>query len=119
LISRGEGKPQAVYTVFLVSRIELIGRTAHAVCRLPGFRTAGHLRVTLLPMTRKLKGAVAITTIALVAAWVKRKWARQSTSAGDGDVPVEHSFLQADDDYLAEIIFRAKPALEKAYGLET
>jgi hypothetical protein len=70
-------------------------------------------------MTRKLKGAVAITTIALRAAWVKRKWGPQSTGTGDGDLPVEQSFLQADDDYLAEIIYRAKPALEKAYGLET
>ena len=70
-------------------------------------------------MTRKLKGAVAITTIALVAAWVKRKWGSQSTDSGDSDLPVEDSFLATDDDHLAEIILRAKPALERAYGLET
>jgi hypothetical protein len=69
-------------------------------------------------MTRKLKGAVVITTVALVAAWVKRKWARNSTSAVDADPPFENSFLETDDDYLAEIIQRAKPALERAYGLE-
>ena len=69
-------------------------------------------------MTRKLKGAVAITTIALVAAWVKRKWMRPPTGAGDGDIRIEDGSLQTDDDHLAEIIQRARPALERAYGLE-
>jgi hypothetical protein len=69
-------------------------------------------------MTRKLKGAVVITTVALVAAWVKRKWARQSASDGDREISFEHSFLETDDDYLAEIIHKAKPALERAYELD-
>jgi hypothetical protein len=69
-------------------------------------------------MTRKLKGAVAITTVALVAAWVKRKWGRPSIDTGDIDLPIEQSRSEAEDDHLAEIIHRAKPALERAYGLE-
>lgn len=70
-------------------------------------------------MTRKLKGAVVITTIALVAAWVRRKWARESTGISGSEAPLESSFLQEDDDYLAEIIEKAKPALERAYSLQS
>ena len=76
-------------------------------------------------MTRKLKGAVAVTTIALVAAWVKRKWIRRPIQTSEGESIAEsvneHDYRQelGNDDDLAEIIQRARPALERAYSLET
>jgi hypothetical protein len=72
-------------------------------------------------MTRKLKGAVAVTTIALVAAWVKRKWMRRPIETSEGESFNEYDYRQepGNDDDLADIIQRARPALERAYSLET
>ena len=72
-------------------------------------------------MTRKLKGAMAVTTIALVAAWVKRKWVRRPVETSQGESINDEDSYRAEsdnDDELADIIQRARPALERAYSLE-
>ena len=71
-------------------------------------------------MTRKVKGAVAVTTIALVAAWVKRKWMRRPAGTSEGEFTGDYRYRREsdNDDALAEIIQRARPELERAYSLE-
>jgi len=72
-------------------------------------------------MTGKLKGAMAVTTIALVAAWVKRKWMRRPFETSQGESFHDEYSYRAEsdnDDELADIIQRARPALERAYSLE-
>jgi len=71
-------------------------------------------------MTRKVKGAMAVTTIALVAAWVKRKWMRHPAATSEGELTGDYGYRHEsdNDDALAEIIQRARPELERAYSLE-